>query len=86
MIALALFIIIVAIAFGLVGALVKGLLWLLAIGCVLFVVAILVMGFKVGRRSRRSARRCGAGPDRTAPRPDGGSLEKGCDHGRRRRR
>lgn len=53
MLALILFIVLVAVVFGFVGALVKGLLWLMVIGIVLFVVAVLIGGFKLGRRTRR---------------------------------
>jgi hypothetical protein len=55
--AFVLFLIIVAIAFGLIGALVHGLIWLLAIGCTVFVIAVLVAGIKLGRRTRRTPRR-----------------------------
>lgn len=57
MVAFLLLIVLVAVAFGLVGALVKGLLWLLAIGCVLFVLALVGFGFKAGRARRRTYRR-----------------------------
>jgi hypothetical protein len=52
--------ILVAIAFGVLGAIVKGLFWLLIIGCVLFVGAVLYGIYRFGkRRGRRS--RTGAG-------------------------
>lgn len=56
MLAFVLFLVIVAIAFGLIGALVHGLIWLLAIGCAVFVLAVLIGGFKAGRRTRSRVR------------------------------
>ncbi|WP_327066396.1 hypothetical protein OG500_11170 [Kitasatospora sp. NBC_01250] len=53
--ALFLFILLIAVVFGFVGALVKGLLWLLVIGAVLFVAALVLGGMRLGRR--REARR-----------------------------
>ncbi|MFJ4674473.1 MULTISPECIES: DUF4175 domain-containing protein [Kitasatospora] len=46
-----LLIVLIAVVCGFVGALVKGLLWLLVIGAVLFVGALLVAGVRMGRRS-----------------------------------
>ena len=52
-----LFILLVAVVFGFLGAIIKGLLWLLVIGCVLFVLAFLFAGLRLGKRaSRRSTR------------------------------
>ncbi|MFE6054895.1 hypothetical protein ACFQ6N_29440 [Kitasatospora sp. NPDC056446] len=52
--ALFLFIVLIAVVFGFVGALVKGLLWLLVIGIVLFLAALVLGGMRLGsRRSRR---------------------------------
>ena len=51
--ALFLFILLVAVVFGFVGVIVKGLLWLLVIGCVLFVIALLFAGLKLGRASSK---------------------------------
>ena len=51
--ALILFIVLVAVVFGFVGVLVKGLLWLMVIGCVLFVVALVFAGMRLGRRSSK---------------------------------
>jgi hypothetical protein len=48
--ALFLFIVIVAIALGLVGAVVKGLFFLLIIGVVLFLADLVVGGVRMGRR------------------------------------
>ncbi|MER6297963.1 hypothetical protein ABT247_00120 [Kitasatospora sp. NPDC001539] len=48
--ALFLFIVLVAVVFGFVGVLVKGLLWLLVIGIVLFLAALLFGGMRIGRR------------------------------------
>ncbi|MFF2145143.1 hypothetical protein [Kitasatospora sp. NPDC058190] len=45
-----LFILLIAVLFGFVGALVKGLLWLLVIGAVLFVTALIFAGVRLGRR------------------------------------
>ncbi|MFD9692528.1 hypothetical protein ACFXPX_16065 [Kitasatospora sp. NPDC059146] len=53
--ALFLFIVLIAVVCGFVGALVKGLLWLLVIGAVLFVAALVFGGMRLGRR--REARR-----------------------------
>ncbi|WP_316524193.1 hypothetical protein [Kitasatospora brasiliensis] len=47
--ALFLFILLIAVVFGFVGALVKGLLWLLVIGAVLFVAALVFGGARLGR-------------------------------------
>jgi hypothetical protein len=52
-----LFLVLVAVALGLIGALVHGLIYLLAIGCTVFVIAVLIAGFKAGRRSRSTRRR-----------------------------
>jgi hypothetical protein len=48
--ALFLFVVIVAIALGLVGAVVKGLFFLLIIGVVLFLADLVVGGMRMGRR------------------------------------
>ncbi|MEV7778337.1 hypothetical protein [Kitasatospora sp. NPDC088351] len=48
-----LIIVLLAVVFGFVGALVKGLLWLMIIGIVLFVVALVFGGVSLGRHSRR---------------------------------
>ncbi|GAB2857187.1 hypothetical protein GCM10027176_69550 [Actinoallomurus bryophytorum] len=48
--ALFLFVVIVAIALGLVGAVVKGLFFLLIIGVVLFLADLVVGGVRMGRR------------------------------------
>lgn len=54
--ALFLLFIIVAIALGIVGAVVNGLFWLLIIGVVVVVVDLIVFGARLGRRGRRQAR------------------------------
>jgi len=54
--ALFLLFIIVAIALGIVGAVVKGLFWLLIIGIVVVIADLVVLGARLGRRSRRRAR------------------------------
>ena len=54
--ALFLLFIIVAIALGIVGAVVKGLFFLLIIGVVLLIVDLIVLGMRLGRRSRRPPR------------------------------
>lgn len=57
MIALFLLLVIVAIALGIVGAVVKGLLYLLIIGIVVFLGALLLSALRMRRRpGRRSAR------------------------------
>jgi hypothetical protein len=48
-----LFLVLVAVALGLIGALVKGLLYLLIIGIVVFIGALLLGGLRLGRRSSR---------------------------------
>ncbi|CAM5662398.1 hypothetical protein AB0F92_39985 [Kitasatospora aureofaciens] len=48
--ALFLFILLVAVVFGFVGVLVKGLLWLLVIGVVLFIASLVLAGMRLGRR------------------------------------
>lgn len=50
MLALFLLIVIIAIAIGLVGLLVKGLIWLLIIGIILFLLNLVVAGFRAGHR------------------------------------
>jgi len=54
--ALFLLFIIVAIALGIVGAVVKGLFWLLIIGIVVVIVDLILLGARLGRRRRRSVR------------------------------
>jgi hypothetical protein len=54
--ALFLLFIIVAIALGIVGAVVKGLFWLLLIGVVVILVDLVLLGVRVGRRRNRVAR------------------------------
>ncbi|MGX4694336.1 hypothetical protein [Streptomyces sp. JNUCC 63] len=51
--ALFLFLILVAIALGLVGAVLKGLFYLLVIGVVLFVADLVLLGARWSRRSHR---------------------------------
>lgn len=48
-----LFIVLIAVVCGFVGVIVKGLIWLLVIGCVLFVLAVLFGGMRLGRRSAK---------------------------------
>jgi hypothetical protein len=57
--ALFLLVIIIAIALGIVGVVVKGLFYLLIIGIVLFLASLILSGVRMGRsrsRSRRPAR------------------------------
>lgn len=54
--ALFLFVIIIAIALGILGVVLKGLFFLLIIGIVLFLVNLLVGGMWMGRRRGRPAR------------------------------
>ena len=56
MIAFALLLVIVAIALGIVGVAVKGLLYLLIIGIVVFLVALLLGVLRMRRAGRRPAR------------------------------
>jgi membrane protein implicated in regulation of membrane protease activity len=48
--ALFLLFIIVAIALGIIGAIVKGLFWLLVIGVLVVIVDLVVLGARLGRR------------------------------------
>ena len=54
--ALFLLFIIVAIALGIVGAVVKGLFWLLIIGIVVVILDLILFGARLGRRRRGRAR------------------------------
>lgn len=54
--ALFLLFIIVAIALGIVGAVVKGLFWLLIIGVVVILVDLVLLGVRFGRRNKRQVR------------------------------
>lgn len=54
--ALFLLVIIIAIVTGLIGVLVKGLLYLLIVAIVLFLVNLVAFGFHAGHRARRPAR------------------------------
>ena len=49
--------ILIAIVFGVLGAVVKGLLWLLIIGVIVFVVAVLTAGWQMRRAGAGSRRR-----------------------------
>jgi hypothetical protein len=52
MLALFLLFIIVAIALGIIGVVVKGLFWLLIIGIVVVIIDLIVLGMRAGRRRR----------------------------------
>jgi hypothetical protein len=54
--ALFLLFVIVAIALGIVGAVVKGLFWLLIIGVVVILVDLVLLGARAGRRRNRVTR------------------------------
>ena len=54
--ALILLIILIAVALGIVGAVVKGLLYLLVIGIVIFLLALVLCGFRLRGRASRSSR------------------------------
>ena len=56
MLAFILFLVIVAIVLGIVGVVVKGLLWLLFIGIVIFLGGLLFGDWGMRRRHRRHAR------------------------------
>jgi hypothetical protein len=56
MIALFLLLIIVAIALGIIGVALKGLLYLLIIGVVIFLLDLVFLGWRSGRRRRRLQR------------------------------
>ncbi|MDQ0785151.1 hypothetical protein QFZ63_006939 [Streptomyces sp. B3I7] len=51
--AVILFLVLVAVALGLIGALVHGLLYLLVIGVLVFIAALFLGGLRAGRRSGR---------------------------------
>jgi hypothetical protein len=53
--ALILLIILIAVALGIVGAVVKGLLYLLVIGIVIFLLALVFSGFRLRGRTRHSS-------------------------------
>jgi membrane protein implicated in regulation of membrane protease activity len=53
MLALILFLILIYVAAGIVGFVIKGLLWLFVLACVLFAVTLVVGGVRAGRRSAR---------------------------------
>ncbi|SEL94912.1 hypothetical protein [Streptacidiphilus jiangxiensis] len=56
MLAVFLFLLLIAVVCGFLGVIVKGLFWLLIIGCVVFVLAVLFVGLRLGRRlGRRDA-------------------------------
>ncbi|HEU5159462.1 MAG TPA: hypothetical protein VFU43_20870 [Streptosporangiaceae bacterium] len=55
-VALFLFLVIVAIALGIVGVVVKGLFFLLIIGIVVFLADLVLGGIALGRRGSRPAR------------------------------
>lgn len=57
MLAFILFLVIVAIALGIVGVAVKGLLWLLFIGIVIFLGGLLLGAWGMRRRRRRAVDR-----------------------------
>jgi hypothetical protein len=54
--ALFLFVIIVAIALGITGVVVKGLFYLLVIGVIVFLADLVLAGVRLGRRRSRPAR------------------------------
>ena len=54
--ALFLLILLIAVALGIVGVVVKGLIYLLIIGIVVFVVDLVVVGYLRGRGGRRQVR------------------------------
>jgi membrane protein implicated in regulation of membrane protease activity len=57
--ALFLLFILVAIALGIIGAVVKGLFWLLVIGVLVVIVDLIVLGARLGRRRNRPGQRPG---------------------------
>lgn len=54
--ALFLLVVLAAVALGIIGVAVKGLLYLLVIGIVIFLLDFVLLGASLGRRRRRSAR------------------------------
>jgi hypothetical protein len=66
--ALFLFILLVAVALGIIGVVVKGLFYLLIIGIVLFLINLVLSGIRLGhRRGSRPTREHGRGLTRAAP-------------------
>ncbi|HET7172946.1 MAG TPA: hypothetical protein VFI30_01535 [Nocardioidaceae bacterium] len=57
MFTLILLIVLVAVVLGFVGVLVKGLIWLLIIGCVIFALDLVFSGIHLRGRSRRRIQR-----------------------------
>ena len=55
MLVLILFLILLYVAAGIIGFVIKGLLWLFVVACVLFVVTLVIGGVKAGRLSARRA-------------------------------
>ncbi|WP_037610133.1 hypothetical protein [Streptacidiphilus rugosus] len=56
MLVLLVILVLIAIAFGVLGAIVKGLFWLLIIGCVVFVGAVLYGFYRFGKRVGRGSK------------------------------
>lgn len=54
--ALFLFLLLVAVVFGFIGVIVKGLLFLLALGIVVLIVDLIALGFRGGLARRRPTR------------------------------
>ncbi|QMU72438.1 hypothetical protein [Streptacidiphilus sp. P02-A3a] len=52
-----LLLLLIAVVFGFLGAIIKGLLWLLVVGCVIFVIALLYAGWRLRSGSGTRARR-----------------------------
>lgn len=57
MLAFILLLVLIAVALGLIGAVVKGLFWLLIIGVVVFLLALVIGGLRMGRSTGRRAER-----------------------------
>lgn len=54
--ALFLLVILVAVVFGILGVIVQGLLWLLAIGCILFAITLVYAATRLGHQNRAHTR------------------------------
>lgn len=55
-VALFLFFLLVAVALGIIGVVIKGLFFLLVIGVILLIIDLIALGFAGGRERRRPAR------------------------------
>jgi hypothetical protein len=55
-VAIFLLIILIAVALGIIGAVIKGLIFLLVIGIIIFLASFVIFGFRLRRRRHRPSR------------------------------